>query len=76
MSMLREKWTYKKQLPASVLTYLTDLRSKLDLSMGVMAKLDEKVKESSKSLYDRNMRDDPLEVGDEVLVLHPDGPRT
>lgn len=57
------QWTYKKHFPTIVITYLAGLRKKLDIS---------KAKDGSKKHYDQHARDDPLDVGDEVLILHPE----
>jgi hypothetical protein len=73
-SILRELWTTPKRAPANVLRYLEKLRSTLDLTTSVAATADAKAKAKSKAQYDKATREDRLEVGDEVLILHPDGP--
>lgn len=45
------------------------------MAKGVVDKMDGEAKAKSKSHYDKSARDDPLQEGDEVLLLHPEGPK-
>lgn len=74
-SILKEIWTTPKRTPASVVAYLEKLRTRMELTTQVVAELDAKAKESSKRYYDQTARDDPLQEGDEVLILHPASPK-
>lgn len=74
LSLLRESWTSTRKLPKNVLEYLQQLRKTLDLTTSVAVKTDSKAKADSKKSYDKNAREDPIKEGEEVLILHPDGP--
>ena len=51
------------------------LRKRTQLKAQIVRERDGKAKQRAKVYYDKSARDDPLEEGDEVLVLHPAGPR-
>ena len=74
-SILKELWMSPKKAPLSVVQYLQKLRERVQLATETVKEMDTKAKQAAKTYYDKSARDDPLEPGDEVLVLHPAGPR-
>lgn len=74
-SLLRELWTTPTTQQQSVIQYLDSLRSRLEVATTVAGEADTKAKNESKRVYDGSVREDPLQEGDEVLVLHPAGPK-
>jgi len=71
VALLQELWEHPKHVPQSVLEYTSNLSSRLQLAWKVTGEADEKAKDSSKEYHDQLAVDDPLEPGEEVLVLHP-----
>lgn len=74
-TILKELWKAPRRIGALVLCYLEDLRRRTEKTAEVTAEIENKAKKDSKTYYDLRARDDPLEPGEEVLVLHPAGPR-
>ena len=74
-SILKELWSTSKSTPVSVVQYLQSLRERTQLTAETVREMDGRAKQRAKIYYDKSARDDPLEEGDEVLVLHPAGPR-
>jgi len=73
-SILKELWSTPKNTPTSVVQYLQALRERTQLTAETVREMNGRAKQRAK-LYDKSAIDDPLEEGDEVLVLHPAGPR-
>ena len=67
LMIVKEQWTMKGQPPQSVIDYITEVQQRLlDTS-----KLAREVEKKSKDYgNDKKAREDPIDVGEEVLVLY------
>ena len=70
--VLKEAWTLEKKLPTSVLDYILKTQERLQQMSDLMRENDKKSKKTSKHWYDKKSREDPIAVGEDVLVLMPD----
>ena len=73
ITALKERLTQQKPAPKDIVTYTTDLATKMLQTQEAMAAMDQKAKDKSKKYYDRKAVDDPLDVGEEVLYMSPTG---
>lgn len=75
MTILKELWQAPRRITKPLLQYLQDLRRRAEKTVEVTAELEEQAKRKAKAYYDLRAREDTLESGEEVLVLHPAGPK-
>ena len=68
MTVLKEQWHFQQQLPQSVVEFVLE---KLVDTAEIVKQADQ-AKKSAKCWYDKKARDDPIAVGEEVLVLLPE----
>lgn len=73
-TILKELWHSPRKISKSLLQYLQDLRA-MEKTTKVTTQLEEQAKQKAKTYYDLRAREDTLEPGEEVLVLHPAGPK-
>lgn len=73
VAALRATLTEQHPLPLDVLTYLENLYKEMEEMERVVQREDKKNKDASKTYYDQRAKEDPLEVGDEVLCMLPAG---
>ena len=69
---LKQQWTVKKTQPQSVVNFVLDTQDKLKKMQDLATKADQASKVRMKTYYDKKSRNDPLKIGDEVLVLLPE----
>lgn len=74
ISVLREKWTLPTKAPAGMLTFLQDHQERLEKAGELARQRERKAKQEMKTHYDKTTKNDPLEPGTEVMMLHPAGP--
>ena len=72
---LREVWTSEKKLPKTVVQHLVETRTRMETAQELMADHEKKAKMKSKRYYDQGAREDPIDIGEDVLVLMPAGPK-
>lgn len=70
-SILQQQWTQSSKTPRTVVSYLKELRQRLQSTAAVARTNDEAAKDAAKSSYGQGTREDELELGEEVLMLHP-----
>jgi hypothetical protein len=73
VTALSEKMIQKKAAPKDIITYTTEMVTKMWETMEVVKEADSKSKEKSKTYYDRSTRDDSLSEGEQVLYMSPTG---
>ena len=73
ITALKEKMVQQQSAPADIITYTTELASKMLQTQEVVEELDKKAKNASKRAYDKKAQEDPLAVGEEVLYMSPTG---
>ena len=73
VTALREKMIQKKAAPKDIITYVTEMVTKMWETMEVVKAADSKSKDKSKIYYDRSTREDPLSEGEQVLYMSPMG---
>ena len=73
VSELREEIEHGTEVPKNILDYLEDLYDKMDKAQALVHERDTKAKQDSKKIYDRGTQQEPLEPGDQVMVLVPKG---
>lgn len=69
---LKQQWIVKETQPQSVVKFILDTQEKLKKTLELASKTEKISKVKMKTYYDKNSREDPLEIGDEVLVLLPE----
>ena len=73
ISVLREGMEQTTKVPKNVLDYLDELYDKMDKAQALVHERDTKAKQDSKKIYDRGTKQEPLEPGDQVMVMVPKG---
>ena len=73
ISAFREQLTQKHKAPQNVLDYLHELYTRLEESQALVEERDAQAKKKSKEAYDRGKKNDPLKIGDLVMMLTPKG---
>lgn len=68
---LHRVWTGKHRTSRRVVEYVEALRSKMAKAVVVANDCEREAKEKSKDYYDKSTKEDALEEGTEVLLLHP-----
>lgn len=68
---LHRVWTGKHEVPKKIIEYVENLKTKMAKAVVTANKAEEEVKERAKEYYDRGAKEDELEEGMEVLILHP-----
>jgi len=63
----------KKKMHKTVCEYLHNLYETMEKSQLLMEVINAKAKKQSKKAYDRDKKSDPLQVGDQVLMMTPNG---
>lgn len=70
--MVKEQWESRQKLPVSVVDFVQTVQQRLREMAKLAKEKDWASKTTSKLWYDKGARDDPLQVGDDVLVLLPE----
>jgi len=73
VAALRDTLTDKRPLNQDILTYLESLYEELTTMEKLVDERDTKAKQQSKTWYDKNAVEDPLEQDDQVLCMLPVG---
>lgn len=72
LAVVKEQWESKRQLPTSVIDFVQSTQQRLRDMAELARKKDRESKKKSKTWYDKKVRNDPLQVNEEVLVLLPE----
>ena len=76
LAIVKEQWQSKQQHPQSIIDFVQTTQQRLRDMAELARENDHRSKKASKTWYDHGARDDPLQVGEEVLVLLPEnGPK-
>ena len=70
---MKEEWVAKTPAPQSVVSYVLEMRNKLDKMGSIARESEETAKIKTKVWYDRDARSRSFTEGDQVLVLLPVG---
>lgn len=73
LDVMREEWVAKTTASQSVISYVLEMRNKLDQMGTIATAAEEMAKSKTKVWYDRGARSRSLTEGDQVLVLLPVG---
>lgn len=71
LDILREVWTEEESEKTTEVTHLVQMRERLEEMAGLVRANLTKAQKRQKKSYDEKVKVQPLEVGDEVLVLLP-----
>ena len=71
LDILREVWTEEESEKTTEVTHLVQMRERLEEMAGLVRANLTKAQKRQKKSYDKKVKVQPLEVGDEVLVLLP-----
>ena len=69
---LKQQWTVEESQPQSVVKFVLDTQERLLQTLELAKKSDKASKAKMKTYYDKHSREDPLQIGEEVLVLLPE----
>jgi hypothetical protein len=72
LAVVKEQWELKQTLPQSVIDFVQKTQTRLRDMAELAREKDQTSKRASKTWYDRGARDDPLQVGEQVLILLPE----
>ena len=72
LMIVKEQWKMKGQPPQLVIDYVTEVQQRLLDTSKLAGEVEKKWKDYAKRWYDKKAREDPIDVGEEVLVLLPE----
>uniref|UniRef100_A0A1X7U211 RNA-directed DNA polymerase n=1 Tax=Amphimedon queenslandica TaxID=400682 RepID=A0A1X7U211_AMPQE len=71
LDILKESWESRENCPENVVTYVTEMRRRLEEMTGIVGENMKKSQVKQKRWYDRKARHREFKTGDKVLVLLP-----
>nr|XP_033811906.1 uncharacterized protein LOC117365533 [Geotrypetes seraphini] len=74
LDMLKEKWVFPEESGSNVITYLAQLKDRLQRSLEFGKENLEWSQKQQKTYYDRRAKERELQIGDQVLILVPTDP--
>ena len=72
LAILKETWVMDKKLPPSIIEFILQTREKFQQTSQLVKVQEQRSKQDRKKWYDKKSRDDPLKIGEDVMVLLPE----
>ena len=75
LDVLREEWITSSEAELDILSFVMDVKERMQLAKEIVEKNAKEVKAKQKEYYDRGTREIEFKAGDKVLLLLPSGPK-